>query len=109
MTDFQITRDGAQARVKLGMRLTAAVAPALHPALRQEIAAGVREVIFDLSDTASLDSTGIGLLIATNNSLALAQGTVRMVNVSPDILKLLRSMRLVERLHVSGKTEGFNG
>lgn len=109
MTDFQIARDGAQARVTLGVRLTAAVAPALQPALKQEIAAGVREVIFDLSGTATLDSTGIGLLIATNNSLAVVQGTVRMVNVPLDILKLLRSMRLVERLHVSAETEGFNG
>lgn len=110
MTDFEISRDGGQARVTLREKLTAAEIPALQPALKQEIAAGVCRIIFDLARTTSLDSTGIGLLIAANNSLQAVQGEIRLVNVSSDILKLLQSMRLADRLHAEGrKAEESNG
>jgi anti-anti-sigma factor len=102
MTDFEISRDGGQARVTLREKLTAAEIPALQPALKQEIGAGVCQIVFDLARTASLDSTGIGLLIAANNSLLAVKGAIRLVNVSPEILKLLQSMRLVDRLHATG-------
>jgi anti-anti-sigma factor len=101
MTGFEITRDGAQAQVTLQAKLTAMEVPLLQPALKHELAAGVREIVFDLSETVSLDSTGIGLLIAANNSLAPMQGAIRLINVSPDILKLLQSMRLVGRLQAT--------
>jgi anti-sigma B factor antagonist len=97
----EIERDGGVTRVTLQEKLTAADVPALQPALKQELADGVREIIFDLTRTVSLDSTGIGLLIATNNSMAQIQGTIRLINVSADILKLLQSMRLVDRLHAT--------
>ena len=110
MMDFEITRDNGQARVMLREKLTAAEVPALQLALKQEIGAGVRELVFDLAWTESLDSTGIGLLIAANNSLLAVQGAIRLINVSPDILKLLRSMRLVDRLHVmSAEKEKSHG
>ena len=99
MVDCPITRTGATARVTLPEQLTAVEAPALQVALKQEIAQGVREIEFDLTHTKSLDSTGIGLLIAASNSLAALQGSVRLIQVSPPLLKLLQSMRLVERLH----------
>ncbi|MDX9896623.1 MAG: STAS domain-containing protein [Geoalkalibacter sp.] len=101
MSDFEITRSGGQTRVTVRGKLTVTEIPVLQPALKQEISAGVREMIFDLTQMSSLDSSGIGLLIAANNSLATVQGTLRLVNVSPDILKLLQSMRLVDRLHAT--------
>jgi anti-anti-sigma factor len=105
MTGFEISRDGGRARVTLLENLTATEVPELQPALKQDLAAGVREIVFDLARTVSLDSTGIGLLIAANNSLAPMQGAIRLINVSPDILKLLQSMRLVNRLHATGVGE----
>ena len=101
MMGFEITRDGGQARVTLGAKLTAAEVTELQPVLKQEIVAGVREIVFDLAETTALDSTGIGLLIAANNSLAPVQGAIRLINLTPDLVKLLQSMRLVERLHAT--------
>ena len=99
MADFPITRTGTTARVVVLEQLTAVEAPALQAALKQEIAQGVKELEFDLTSTKALDSTGIGLLIAASNSLAALQGCVRLIQVSPPLLKLLQSMRLVDRLH----------
>ncbi len=101
MTDTGITRDGKNALVALGVKLTAIEVPSLQASLKQELAAGVTLIVFDLAKTTTLDSTGIGLLVAANNSLATVQGKVRMVNVCADILKLLQSMRLVDRLQAS--------
>jgi anti-anti-sigma factor len=101
MSDFKITRNGGQARVTVRGKLTVTEIPVLQPALKQEIGAGIRELVFDLAQMSALDSSGIGLLIAANNSLAEVQGALQLVNVSPAIQKLLQSMRLVDRLHAT--------
>lgn len=98
-------RESEKLRVTLGVRLTAAEAPDLQAALKREIADGAKELVFDLKDTATMDSTGIGLLVAAGNSLLAAQGGIRLVNVKDDIFKLLRSMRLTERLRASAQEE----
>jgi len=97
--DVEMVRDGQQLRVVLGRTLTAVEVPVLQPALKDELADDVQQIVFDLAATESVDSTGIGLLIAANNSLAGRGGGLRLLNVSPDIMKLLKSMRLVERLN----------
>ncbi len=101
MLNFQIMREASKIRVTLGAHLTASLVPELRTGIKAEIDTGGRQVIFDMSAVESLDSTGIGLLIAVNNSLALMDGNTRLVNVSPDILKLLQSMRLVDRLNAT--------
>lgn len=105
MDNTKITRDGAGLRVTTGVKLTAAEAPDLQVALKREIADGARDLEFDMKYTVILDSTGIGLLVAAGNSLAAAQGALRLINVSNDIYKLLQSMRLADRLHAT-KQEG---
>ena len=101
MDNTKMTRDGAGLRVTPGAKLTAAEAPDLQAALKREIADGARNLEFDMKDTVTLDSTGIGLLVAAGNSLSAAQGGLRLINVSADIYKLLRSMRLTDRLHAT--------
>lgn len=101
MSEYAIHREGPRARVALEQKLTATEVPELQEALKAEIAAGVTEVTIDMSATALIDSMGIGLLIAISNSLGANQGRIEVKNVVPDIYNLLRSMRLVERLHVT--------
>ncbi len=100
MSDFEIAKDGASTMVTLREKLTALVVQGMQPALKQAIADGSREVVFDLAATQTIDSTAIGLLVAASNSLAAVQGTVRVVNVGPEILKLFKVMKLTDRLHV---------
>ncbi|MBP7230631.1 MAG: STAS domain-containing protein [Syntrophaceae bacterium] len=104
----EILREGDHLRISPGSKLTAIEAHDLQLALKQEIANGAREVVFDMKETITLDSTGIGLLVAASNSLRTVQGGIRLVNVKNDIFKLLRSMRLVERLRVSPEEEQVN-
>ena len=110
MADFEIVREATESRITLGEKLTASMIPTIQVALKQELDAGVRGIVFNFALMETLDSSGIGLLIATGNSLALVQGNIRLENVSADIFKLLQSMRLVDRLHVTGPSaEGVHG
>ncbi|MBS1802415.1 MAG: STAS domain-containing protein [Acidobacteria bacterium] len=80
---------------------TALVVPEIGRELKDMVAKGARQLVFDLSDTYMLDSSGIGLLIAAANTVASHAGSVRVTNVSAEIFRLLQSMRLVNRLQVS--------
>ncbi len=66
------------------------------------IAAGAREITLDLTDVQMLDSRGIGLLIAAHNTLLKKGGRLTVVHASPEILELLRTMRIHQHFSVSG-------
>ncbi len=101
MTGVEISRNGDRARVDLGGSLTEADIPDLQPALHREIAAGVREMAFDMARTVSIDSSGIGLLLAAVNSIKRSRGEIRLLNVSVEIQALFRSLGLSSILHVT--------
>lgn len=101
MIEYKMSRNGHIATIDLFEKLTAADVPALQSQLKEEIDAGSSEIVFNFAQVRVLDSTGIGLLIATSNHLIQTNGSVKLVNVSPDIFKLLKTMRLVDRLHAS--------
>lgn len=101
MSVCEILREGPRARVVLSGKLTATEVPDLQALIKAEIAGGATEVVVDLAATTFIDSTGIGLLIATHNSLGPARGGVQVINAVPEVFGLLRNMRLVDRLRVT--------
>lgn len=62
--------------------------------LKELVEKGVTDITLDFSSVEMMDSIGMGLLIAAYNSLNKRNGTLRLVNVTSDILGLLRTMRL---------------
>jgi anti-anti-sigma factor len=105
MAAYVIERKDQQGSVKLMGELTAVLVPELQASLKETLNSGARELVFDLASTKMLDSSGMGLLIASANTLARSGGKVRVINVSPDIFRLLQNMRLTGRLNVSGIAE----
>ena len=105
MSQFDLKRDGKMLTVVSGGDFTAVLIPDLKPAVQKAIEEGITEVVFDLGKTTILDSTGIGFTIAVYNSLTKKGGTMRVVNVSDDILRLLQSMRLDQRLGVKAANQ----
>jgi anti-sigma B factor antagonist len=101
VSDFELKRDGNKIVVDLSGDLVASMVPGLKSALQQALQEGVLEVEFNLGNTSIVDSTGIGVLIATYNSMSKNNGKVRVVLASEDIFRLLQSMRLEKRLSVS--------
>lgn len=103
MSEFELKREGDRVRLALQGDFTASAVPEVRTALLKVMQEGATEVEFDFEKTTVIDSTGIGLLIATYNSLAQRNGLVRAVGVSDDIFRLLQSMRLEKRLNVSAR------
>jgi len=104
MAAYVLKQKDQQGSVRLKGDLTAVVVPDLQAELKKMLDKGARDLEFDLSSAAMLDSSGMGLLIAAANSLAPQGGKVRVTNVAPDIFRLLQSMRLTARLNVSART-----
>lgn len=110
ISTYEIDSVGSNCRVAIRGALTAILVLELKQALRRELQGGARELVFDLGETSMLDSCGIGLLIASGNTLNHKGGTVRVINPSRDVFQLLSNMRLVSRLHVNpGPEQSHSG
>ncbi|MBN1959199.1 MAG: STAS domain-containing protein [Desulfuromonadales bacterium] len=101
----KIEREGDFCRVFLPEKFVVSIVPGLKEDLKNLIEEGVSAVEFDFSATQMLDSSGIGLLTAAANSMAKQNGTIKVVDVAPEIYRLLTMMRLCERLNVSSVQE----
>ena len=99
-TTYRLTRTDSNCMVTVSGALTAIVVPDLKEALRKELQQETSELVFDLAETTMLDSSGIGLLIATSNSLSRLHGAIRVINPIGEIYKLMSNMRLLARLNV---------
>ena len=104
MQSVQIEQNDKHALMKLLEPLTLTSARELKPQLQQLIAEGVSDMEIDLSLVDLIDSSGIGLLIATRNSLAKNGGGLRVIGVSSEIQHLFKAMRLDRHFEVEGKT-----
>jgi anti-sigma B factor antagonist len=61
------------------------------------------QITVDLIDVEMIDSSGIGVFISTQNTLKKANGALKVINVSADILKMFKIMRLDKHFEVLGK------
>lgn len=101
MSEFTLHPIDGTLRLTLAGDLTATLVPTLQCALREAMTPEITELEVDLQHTRMLDSSGMSLLIAAANTLARRQGRIRVIQVSADILQLLQSMRLAQRLNVT--------
>jgi anti-anti-sigma factor len=103
MPEMDVYSHGGNATVTPQGALTVAVAQELRPKIQQTLADGTSQVVFDLSSTDVVDSSGIGLLIATHNSLKKSGGSLRVIGASPEIKNLFKAMRLDRHFEVDGR------
>ncbi len=96
----QIERSGARVVVRPEHDIVASVVNDMQHELQRLVDDGVRTVVIDMTRVDMLDSIGIGLLIATHNSLQAVGGALVLEHVNPDIRKLLSVMRLDQHLEV---------
>lgn len=89
--------------VRPGKDLVAASLEELRAALREAVVQRPALLTIDLSGVEMIDSTGIGLLIATHNSLRQRSGTLALIHASREILGLFRSLRLHQHFSISGE------
>ena len=97
-----IAKDGDQAIVKPGTDVVASMAQGFRNELRSLVEKGLKELVIDLAGVEMIDSIGLGVFIATHNSLSKTGGKLIVTNVPKDIYNLFRTMRLDQHFTVIG-------
>ena len=96
----EIAKDGDRTIVKPGQDIVASVVPELRKELRSLVEEGPKELVMDLSGVEMVDSVGIGVFIATHNSMSKSGRKFIVTNVSQDIYNLFKTMRLHQHFEV---------
>lgn len=96
----EVIQEGSKAILKAGQDIVESSVSDLKQRLRDIVSAGVTELVIDLTGVEIVDSTGVGLLLSTHNSLSKAGGKLLIVNVSKDIFDLFKNMRLDQHFSV---------
>jgi serine/threonine-protein kinase RsbW len=97
-----ISRVDNRAEVRPEGDVVASNVDLLREELKKLIGEGIREMVLDMAAVEVIDSIGLGLIISVHNSLQKAGGNLTVINVSPDVLDLMRSMRLNRHFSVVG-------
>lgn len=85
---------GSEAVVVLEKGVVATSVGVLKERFKSLVEQGTRRIVLDCAAMEVIDSMGIGLLVATHNSLAKAGGNLTLINTSEAVYNLLRTMRL---------------
>ena len=96
----EIVKDGDQTIVKPGQDVMASMAEGFRNELRSLVEESPKELVVDFDGVEMVDSVGIGVLIATHNSLESAGGKLKIKNVSNNILRIFKTMRLDQHFEI---------
>jgi len=91
---LEISKNGDQFVVKPGVDLVASMANEFRTQLHELVQESPKILVIDLSGVKMVDSVGIGVIIATHNSLNKSGGELQVTNVADDIFTLFTTMRL---------------
>lgn len=87
--------------VRPGKDIVSSMVKEFRDELRAIVDRGDILLTLDLEGVELIDSMGLGVLIATHNSLAKRNARLELIHISSDILKLLKNMRLDRHFIIS--------
>ena len=90
----EIIRDERRITIRPGRDIVASMAGEFRSELNGEIAEGMEELTIDLDGVEMVDSVGIGVIIATHNTLDQQGAKLKVINIAEDIYGLFTTMRL---------------
>jgi anti-sigma B factor antagonist len=96
---MKLHSNGDTLRVSALKELNATNANALRDDTRAAFTNGHRHIEIDLSETAAIDSCGLGALVALHKTVGTHGGALRLLNPTPavqQILELTRMHRIFE-------------
>ena len=97
-----ITKSTGHVVVQPKMNLEASTADAFREILLKAVKENHSDLVIDLSKIDTIDSVGLGVFIATYNTLAKEEKKLQVINASEKIHCLFRTMGLTRRFKVRG-------
>jgi anti-anti-sigma factor len=80
--------------IKPGKNLVASMVKGLKEQVLSFMNQGVKDLTMDFNGVDLIDSEGLGLLIATNNSLKAAGGMLKIKNMPDNVKKFFQTIHL---------------
>ncbi|MCB2181030.1 MAG: STAS domain-containing protein [Desulfobulbaceae bacterium] len=93
----EVSREGEKAIVKPDQNIVVPLAKDFKGELKELLHDGITHLIINMEDVNMIDSEGLSVLIAAQNSLQKLGTSLELFNVSENIRKLLQNMRLDKR------------
>jgi anti-anti-sigma factor len=90
--------------IKPDSDITASNAEEFRANLLRMIDSGAKEIVLDLGEVELIDSTGIGLIIATHNQLKQNSGKLKIGNASDELAIMFKIMNMDAHLEIVGRT-----
>lgn len=98
----EIINKGDQTVIRPGTDIVASMADGFKGELISAIDESQGALVIDLEGVEMVDSVGIGVIIASHNTLNQSGRSLKVVNVSKDVYGLFSTMRLNRRFTVEG-------
>ena len=89
-----------QKTTKPGKDIVASMAEDFREKLLKLVEKGIKDMAIDLTGVEMVDCVGLGILIAAHNSLNNAGGRLTITNVSQDIYRFFKTMRVDQNFEV---------
>ena len=99
-----VVQDNGQVIITPEVDIVASQAPTLRATLWHAIEHGTTHIVVDLQHVEMVDSCGLGIFISAQNSLQAQGGKLTVMNVSEDLLRLFRLMRLDKHFAITART-----
>lgn len=99
----EIVTNGGRTVVRPGIDIVASMAEDFKGELLSAINEYTGDFVIDLEGVRMVDSIGIGVIIATHNTLSHAGRNLKIINVSKDVYGLFSTMRLNRRFTIMGE------
>ncbi len=96
----EILNEGQRTVVIPGTDVVASMAEGFKEDLLSAINESQGDLVIDLQGVEMVDSVGIGVIIATHNTLNRSARKLKVVNVHKDVMGLFTTMRLNRRFDV---------
>ena len=96
----EVVKNGDDFRIVPGQDLIASVGNELRIELNSLVKESPKKIVIDLSGVKTVDSVGIGVLIATHNSMKKIGGKIKISNLNDDIYELFCAMRLNQHFEI---------
>lgn len=93
-------KKGKKKTIKPGKDIVASVVEDLKTKLLGLVNQEIKEITVDFKGVEMVDSVGLGVLIATHNSMEKKGGILKIKNVSENIYNLFKTMRLDQHFEV---------
>lgn len=90
----EISKEGDLACIKLSCDIVSTTVEELRVEFKQILKEGFTQIKLNLAEVGYVDSLGLGLLVATHNSLQKSGNRLQLSDLSEDVSKLFKQMRL---------------